>query len=69
MVSKINSWQKRSSMKVGDKVLILRTDIFALRNRKNRNGIITSINGQYISVKPTWCKYKLELYPNEIKII
>jgi len=56
-------------MKKGDKVKILRKDIFALKHRKNRNGIITKIDGQYIDVRPMWCKWIIELYPGEIKLI
>jgi len=54
-------------MKVGDKVNILRKDIFALKHRKNRNGFITHIDGGYVYVRPTWCKWVIELYQHEIK--
>ena len=56
-------------MKIGDKVKILRKDIFNLKYRKNRNGIITDIDGYYIDVRPMWCSWIIELYPNEIKAI
>jgi hypothetical protein len=52
--------------KVGNKVEILRQDIFHLKHRKNRNGIIVAIDGSYIDVRPMWCKWIIELYPNEI---
>lgn len=54
--------------KVGDRVYILRRDIFSLKHRKNRNGIITDIDGAYILVRPMWCTWETELYPNEIKL-
>jgi hypothetical protein len=54
------------NFKVGDKITILRSDIALLKNRKNRNGTITAIDGAYISVRPTYVKWEIELYPNEI---
>ena len=56
-------------MKIGDKVTILRADISHFKHRKNRNGRITHIDGAYIDVKPMWCNWIIELYPNEIKVI
>ncbi len=56
-------------MKVGDRVKILRKDIFPLRHRKNRNGVITHINGACILVRPTWCTWETELYPGEIRVL
>jgi len=56
-------------MKVGQKVLIKRKDIFHLKHRKNRNGIVTSIDGVYLQVKPMWCSWVIELYPHEVKKI
>lgn len=55
--------------KVGDKVRILRMDIFHLKHRKNRNGIITEIDGEYIYVRPMWCRWTIELYRHEIKLV
>jgi len=52
--------------KIGDRVTIT-SGIFHLNHRKNRNGRITSVNGDYIMVKPMWCKWEVELYPCEIK--
>jgi len=55
-------------MKVGDRVKILRTDIKSLEHRKYPvTGVITSINGSYILVRPSHCRWEIELYPNEIK--
>ena len=54
-------------MDVGDRVEILRQDIFALKHRKRPvYGTITNIDGAYIDVRPTWCSWEIELYPNEI---
>lgn len=63
-----DSWLS-GGYKVGDKVCILRQDIFHLTHRKNRNGIITHIDGAYITVRPMWCKWLCELYPGEIKLL
>jgi hypothetical protein len=56
-------------MRVGDRVRILRKDIFHLKHRKNRNGVITNINGAYIMVRPMWCSWEIELYPNELRVL
>ena len=56
-------------LRVEDRVRILRSDIYPLKHRKNRNGIITRIDGGYILVRPMWCKWVTELYPNEIRKI
>mgnify|MGYP003339281439 FL=1 len=57
-------------MKVGDKVSILRTDIKSLEHRKKPvYGRITGIDGEYILVKPQWCRWVIELYRSEIKAI
>lgn len=53
----------------GDRVRIIRTDIFHLEHRKNRNGIVTNRDGDYILVRPMWCKWEIELYPCEIEVI
>ena len=53
---------------VGMRVVILRLDIKALDKRnKNREGLITKIDGEYIYVSPLYEKKRLlELYLNEI---
>jgi len=56
-------------MKKGDKVEILRKDIFHFNHRKNRNGRIINIDGALIDVKPMWCNWIIELYPNEVRVI
>ena len=56
-------------MRVGDKVQILRTDIKDLNHRTNRYGRITGINGEYIYVKPMWCRWVIELYRSEVASI
>ncbi len=58
----------RVKLQVGAKVSILRTDISALKHRKNRNGTITHINGAHILVRPNWCKWEISLYPNELQV-
>jgi hypothetical protein len=56
-------------MEVGDRVLITRQDIFHLKHRKIRTGVIKHIDGAYIDVRPSWCWWITELYPNEIKVL
>ncbi len=58
MMNKIN---------IGDRVEIVRKDIKSLVHRPQVFGRVTNINGAYIMVKPMWCNWKIELYPNEIK--
>lgn len=38
-------------IKVGDKVKILRQDVFHLQYRYNRRGIVTNVDGAYITVR------------------
>jgi hypothetical protein len=54
-------------MKIGQNVKILRKDIANLKHRKNPKGVITAINGEYLLVRPMWCKWEIELYPNEVQ--
>jgi len=57
-------------MKVGQRVEIIRQDIFHLRHRLSKGkvyGFITDIDGQYILVRPAWCKWEIELYPCELR--
>jgi len=54
-------------MKVGDRVKILRSDIKDLKHRdKPVTGRITEIDGEYVMVKPSWCRWVIELYRVEI---
>ena len=58
-------------MKVGDKVEI-KSLLAPLRHRFKKGkvyGKITNIDGSYILVKPMWCSWEAECYPNEIKVI
>lgn len=57
------------SFEVGDRVKILRKDIYNFKNHKSKSGRIMSIDGDYILVKPFHCKWEIELYPNEIKLL
>lgn len=66
---KIFRRKPKPSFYVGQKVEITRLDIINLKNRKHRTGFITSIKGSLINVRPTWCIWEVELYPNEIKPI
>jgi len=59
----------KNKLSINNKVKILRKDIFHLRNRKNKNGIITNVNGDYYIVRPMYCTWEIELYKNEIKKI
>jgi hypothetical protein len=54
-------------IKVGSKVKILRQDIFHLRHRPNRNGIVTHVDGAYVTVRPMWLTWTIELLTNEVK--
>ena len=58
-------------MKIGDRVLIDRTDIFQLKHRMDKPiyGIIERIDGGYIYVRPMWCKWSIELYESEITLV
>lgn len=53
-------------LKVGDKVMIKRKDIADFNHRKNRNGVVVNVDGDYILVRPMWCNWSIELYPNEV---
>jgi hypothetical protein len=53
-------------IKIGSKVKILRKDIFHLQHRENRNGTVTRINGAYVTIRPTWVVWEIELLINEI---
>jgi hypothetical protein len=53
-------------LKVGDRVMILRRDIADFNHRKNRNGVVMNVDGDYILVRPMWCNWSIELYPNEV---
>ncbi len=55
-------------MRVGDRVRI-KPEIFHLKHRRNRNGVVTHINGSYIMVRPMWCSWTVELYPNELEVL
>lgn len=56
-------------IKIGDKVRILRSDIKSLEHRdKPVTGRITSIDGEYVLVKPSWCNWVIELYRSEVAI-
>lgn len=51
----------------GMKVTIVGNIPFHLKHRKNKNGVIIKIDGAYIYVRPTWCKWYGEFYLGEIK--
>ncbi len=54
---------------VGDKVEI-KAVVHHLKHRKLPvKGTVTNINGSYILVRPNWCKWEVELYPNELKVV
>jgi hypothetical protein len=54
------------NLKLGDRVEILPPNQH-LSHRTKRLGKITSIDGAYILVRPMWCKWEAEYYPNELK--
>lgn len=57
-------------MKVGDRVKILAKGIFLFKNRKTiPTGVITNINGENVLVIPSWYKFQMHLYKNEIELI
>lgn len=52
----------------GDKVNIIRRDIFALEHRKIRTGVITKkLSSDVFYVRPSWCKWEIELYACELE--
>jgi len=57
------------NMEIGDKVEIVRQNIFDLKNRKIRTGVIKNIDDEHVYVRPSWCGWEIELYPNEVKVI
>ena len=56
-------------IKVGQKVKILRKDIHHLKHRKIKTGKITEVDGYLLLVKPSWCDWEIELYPNEVEVV
>ncbi|KKM01913.1 hypothetical protein LCGC14_1789680 [marine sediment metagenome] len=57
------------NVKVGDRVEITGNIPFSLKDRKNKNGIITNINGGYHLIRPMWCNWETELYRGEFRKI
>ena len=55
-------------LKIGDKVKILRKDIFHLKYVKNPVGTVTEIDGSYIMVRPRYKRWVIELYQNEVEV-
>ena len=51
---------------VGQHVGIVGNIPFALKERRRVRGIITRIDGDYIFVRPLWCKWETELYACEL---
>lgn len=51
---------------VGNKVGIISNKPFPLKHRKKIRGIITNRDGDYILVRPLWCKWETECYPCEL---
>lgn len=66
------SWVNRrgDAFKRGDRVIISRNlGIKPLTSRKgNSTGRVTSVNGGYVYVRPSWCKWVIELYAEELKL-
>lgn len=57
-------------MNIGDRVRILRKDIRDLDHRSDPvYGRIIRIDGEYVMVKPMWCRWEIELYRSEIAFI
>ena len=52
--------------KVGQKVGIVGNIPFPLKHRKKTRGIVTKKDGDYIYVRPLWCKWEVELYACEL---
>ena len=51
---------------VGDKVGILSNIPFGLKHRAKVRGVVTNIDGNYILVRPLWCKWETECYSCEL---
>lgn len=60
--------QRQAFPRVGDRVRILEPRA-VLKHRQNRNGVVTNVNGAYIMVRPMWCKWEAEFYPNELQVL
>lgn len=60
-----------SELQIGDRVEILRKDIFHLNGVEgwDRWGTVTDIDGFYITVRPKRKRWEIELYDNEVKLI
>ncbi len=54
--------------KIGDRVRI-KAYIASLKHRKNKNGVVVDRDGAYITVRPMWCSWTIELYSNELTIL
>jgi len=54
--------------RVGDKVL-LPPWVFGPKRKDRRTGIIVHIDGAYHDIKPSWCNWVVELYPNEFRVL
>lgn len=55
--------------KKGDRVFILRQDIYHLKHRRIITGRVIRIDGWCIYVRPSWCDWEIELYPNEVRVL
>lgn len=51
-------------LKIGNKVLIKRRDIYDL---KNKYGYVKSVRGNLLLLQPDKCKWIIELYKNEVE--
>lgn len=57
-------------MKKGDRVYIMSNIPFTLRHRKKPvTGRVISVDGYYVIVRPSWCRWEGEWYKNELKKI
>lgn len=65
-----SSPQTKIRLSVGCKVVINRTDIASLKHRPQPvKATVISIYGAHIGVRPTWCKWIAQLYPNEMTVL
>lgn len=59
---------KPADLRRGTRVRILRTDIFDLYHRpKPWYGRVTKVDGGYVFVRSSRCKWVTELYTNEVE--
>lgn len=58
----------RKKLVVGSRVRI-KILLAPLKHRDVVYGIVTHIDGRYISVRPMWCEWLASCYPSELEVM